>query len=402
VTSEKSPRIVDFSTHFSGPVASRQLVQLGADVIKVENPRHGDGNRGEPSTDGIGIHHLYLNPGTRSIAVDAKSEGWPALVKALTGWADVVIVGNRAASAKRMGIDFATLREHNPELVYCLITGYGLDGPLAEFPAHGLNMDALAGAVPVEWEDGRPVAPESYRSVGTTLAGIEAAIGIYAALHRRDRGAGAQFVHVSVWESALAWMWRDLTQYANTGERWQIYKGLGSRYCMYKTADDAAVLVCPLEKHFWERFCDVVGLEHLKSRGDWSDAGMDYGRAYTGEREEIQERMVTKTRPEWVALLAEADVPVAPVLDWREAMDTEHARANGVMAEYEYHGRTFRIPTTPVSIVSASDGDVSLEHLADRHRRKHEVLTPPPDLGEQTDEILEELGAEDLAGKLRR
>ena len=94
MTTDKRPRVADFSTHFSGPIASRQLVQLGADVIKIENPRHGDGNRfGTPSAGDVNLHHLYLNVGTRSIAVEARSEGWPKLVEAITRWADVVIVG---------------------------------------------------------------------------------------------------------------------------------------------------------------------------------------------------------------------------------------------------------------------------------------------------------------------
>lgn len=402
MTAEKRPRVVDFSTHFSGPVASRQLTQLGADVIKVENPRHGDGNRfGTPSAGGdVNLHHLYLNVATRSIAVEARSEGWPRLIAGLVEWADVVIVGNRPSSAARLGIDYQSLVQHNPQLVYCLITGYGLDGPLSEYPAHGLNMDALAGAVPVEWEDGRPVAPYDYRSVGTTLAGIEAALGIFAGLFRRDQGLGAQFVHVSVWESALSWMWRDLTTYANTGDAWQRYQELGPRYSMYRTSDEKAVLVAPIEQHFWERFCDVVGLpEDVKTRGDWS-SGADYGLDYAGEWAEVQQQMGTRARDEWVGLLAAADVPVAPVLDWREAISSDHVAANGAMATYRFRGRDVSVPTTPVSIVGLGDGSVEMTELARRHRAKADAVTTPPELGEDNEAILKELDLEDLAGKL--
>jgi crotonobetainyl-CoA:carnitine CoA-transferase CaiB-like acyl-CoA transferase len=398
----RTPRVVDFSTHFSGPIASRQLAQLGADVIKVEHPRYGDGNRQVPPLDhGTGTIHYYMNAGARSLAVNSRSRAWKPVVEALTRWADVVIVGNRPANARRLGLDLPTLLGHNPRLIYCLITGYGLEGDWAEYPAHGLNMDALAGAVPIESRDGYPVAPEAYRSFGTTLAGLQAAIGILAALHRRDAGEGAQFVHTSCWEAALGWMWRDVTTQANLGRPWDRYMDLGSRYSMYWTSDDQAILVCPIEKRFWESFCDLLEMpEPARRRGDWG-AGMDWGRGYEDEKVEIQARMRTRTRAEWQRLLAEADIPFAPVLTWAEAMSSSHAEANGVLTDLEYEGRRVRASTTPVSVspVGGEHG-TSTERLARLHREKGQRLSPPPRLGEHSGQILEELGLTDLRGAL--
>ncbi|NBP25665.1 MAG: hypothetical protein EBU81_14190, partial [Proteobacteria bacterium] len=170
-TSAKGPKVADFSTHLSGPIASRQLAHLGANVIKIEHPRVGDGNRFfPPFFHEEGVHHLCLNPGTRSLAIDPKSPQWPEIVRAVARWADVVIVGNRPENARKLGIDLATLQGHNPELIYCLITGYGLEGEFAGLPAHGLNMDALAGTVPTERNGDRPDIPEHFRTAGTTLA----------------------------------------------------------------------------------------------------------------------------------------------------------------------------------------------------------------------------------------
>ncbi|HMG44294.1 MAG TPA: CaiB/BaiF CoA-transferase family protein [Acidimicrobiales bacterium] len=398
----KSPRVVDFSTHLSGPVASRQLVHLGADVVKVENPRFGDGNRTTtPLVDGVGMYHLVLNPGTRSITADVRSPGWPRLTARLAAWADVVIVGNRPSAAARYGIDFHSIVKHRADVVYCLITGYGLDGPWSGLPAHGLNMDAYAGLVPVEWADGRPVPSEAYRSAGTTLAGIHAALGIYAGLHRRSLDGQAQFVHVSIWESAIASMWRDIGTYANTGELWPGYRDKGSRYCMYGTADDRAILLCPGEKHFWESFCDVVELPAaLRARGDWS-SGMDFGEDYLelGEREEIQERIGRRPLDDWVRLMAAADIPFAPVLDWREVLGSEHGSVNGLVSTYEHDGHTVEIPSSPVSVTSA-DGATTADDLAAAHRVKGAVPGPPPELGADTESVLEELGVPDLAEDL--
>lgn len=395
---DKSPKVVDFSTHFSGPIASRQLVQLGADVIKVEHPVHGDGNREVPPVvEGESIMHPYINAGTRSLAVSPRSAAWPAVVEAACRWADVVIVGTRPASARRRGIDFASVVAHNPKIVYCLISGYGLDGPWADYPAHGLQMDVLAGTLAPEKDElGRPVPPASYRSIGTTLAGIEAALGIYAALDRRHRGLGAQFVHVSIWEAALAWQWRDMVSYQRLGMEWIGYRTQGSRYWMYPTADAKALLVCPIERHFWERFCEALGMPaEFRSVGTWDSTGIDFGDGYEDERAEIERRIRSKDRDAWVQILAEADVPVAPVLDVDEAMRSEHADANGVMVTFDYDGRVARVPTTPVSVVSTGGRAPSDAELAGAHRAKGDGLGPPPHLGEHTAELLELLG---LAG----
>lgn len=390
------PKVADFSTHFSGPVCSRQMVQLGADVIKIEHPVHGDGNRGfPPMFKGDGLHHLHLNAGTRSLALTPGTPEWDRFVPAIARWADVVIVGNRPTTALRLGIDFRSLLKVNPDLVYCLISGYGLEGEWAGLPAHGLNMDALAGTVPLDWKDGIPQVPQAYRSVGTTLAGIQAALGIYAALDKRSRGEKGQVVHVSIWEAALSWMWRDLATHANTGKPWTAYQDLGSRYAVYAAADGKAILVCPIEKRFWEKFCDVLELpQDLKARGDWSQ-GTDAGVAYSalGEREQIQQRLLTRHSADWLARLGAADIPVAPILDWSEAMHSPHAQANGVMARYQHHGHPVDVPTTPVSISAAANlACGGYAALAQAHRDKSRLVRPPPELGEHNHEMLKELG----------
>jgi len=259
--------------------------------------------------------------------------------------------------------------------------------------AHGLNMDALAGAVPLEWNDGEPSVPQHYRSVGTTVAGIEAALAIYAALHRRSEGGGGQVVQVSIWESALAWQWRDVATFANLDRPWTAYRDLGSRYAVYGTQDDKALLVCPIEQRFWDAFCLALDLpDELRTRGDWS-GGTDMGSAYValGEREQIGGRLRRRPRDEWLAVLRRAQVPVAPVLDWREAMASPHARANGTMRSYDYRGREVTVPVAPSSVTAVSP-PVGTDEIADAHRRKAEHVGRAPYLGEHNNEILRELG----------
>ena len=172
MTKEPYPRIVDFSTHMSGPIASHLLAELGADVIKIERPGVGDGNRGDhPTIFGEGMFHLALNSGARSLAISTRSPHWSAVVEACASWADAVIIGTRPSAARRRGLDFASMHKVNPEIVYCLISGYGETGPWKDYSAHGQTIDAFAGRAAYEWRDGLPVTPEGWRSTGSTLLG---------------------------------------------------------------------------------------------------------------------------------------------------------------------------------------------------------------------------------------
>jgi crotonobetainyl-CoA:carnitine CoA-transferase CaiB-like acyl-CoA transferase len=388
------PRIVDFSTHLSGPVASHLLVELGADVIKVENPRTGDGNRGlPPFIGGTGMLHLALNAGARSLTFNRHSPHWPAVIDACARWADAVIVGTRPKDARQRGLDFATMVKANPRLVYCSLSGFGDAGPWQDYTAHGQTLDAFAGLVRVEPGNGQPRTLTGWRSSGTTLSGVFAALGVMAALSRRDRGVDhAQYVNVSVWASAMWWSWRDVTMLTNTGEMWTEYSDLGSRYSLYRTADDRVVLVAPIEQKFWERFCDIAGLPaESRSFGTWETSGMDHGRGpeYAHERELIAARLGARTLTEWTELFVAADIPFAPVLTIQEALENDHASANGVLRETTVAGEVFRVPATPVRIADSDGAPTSLP-----------PLPPPPGLGEHNAAVLAELGLAELAAEL--
>lgn len=387
MTSAVRPKVADFSTHFSGPMASRLLSDLGADVVKIENPRIGDGNRSlSPYLRGTGLMHAALNAGARSLAVDRRSSHWPEVVAAAAKWADVVLVGARPSDARRLGIDFESVHRSNPEAVYCLISGYGDTGPWQDLTAHGQTMDAMAGLVPVEWEGDVPHTPAGWRSSGTTLAGINAALGVSYALYQRASGFdGPLHVHVSVWGSAMFWSWRDITCLANLGEPWNEYRDLGSRYSMYGTADRRTLLLAPVEQKFWEAFCDVAGLPELRSSGDWS-RGPDFGRGpqYADERNVLRKRVAESTLAEWRQKLEGTSIPFAPVLTLGEALESEHAAVNEVMVPTALGNRPVLVPAAPVWI---GEGPRSQP-------------TPPPTIGEQTDSVLEQIGLGHLVGRL--
>jgi alpha-methylacyl-CoA racemase len=384
-------RIADFSTHLSGPLATHLLAELGATVVKIENPRYGDGNRGIfEVVPGAALFHLSLNSGTRSLAVDRHSDEWPEVVAACARWADAVVVGARPIDARRRGMDFETMRAANPELIYCSVSGFGDEGPWRDLTAHGQTIDSYAGLVDVVAGDPQPHTRPGWRTAGTTLGGVFAAFGLLAAIHRRDRArsaddqARAQYVSVSLWQAAMWWSWRDLTMLANAGEPWLDYSDLGSRYSLYRTKDGRVILAAPSEQRFWGPFCDILGLPaEWKQVGEWGASGMDHGagEAYAHERVAIAERMATRTLDEWMPLFAEAEIPFAPVLTLDEAMSSEHAEVNGLMRTTELDGATYRIPAVPVRFGA---DDNSLE--------RPQPMSEPPAIGADTAELLAELG----------
>jgi crotonobetainyl-CoA:carnitine CoA-transferase CaiB-like acyl-CoA transferase len=385
-------RIVDFSTHLSGPMASHLLIELGADVIKIERPVIGDGNRGDnPRIHGQGIFHVAVSSGARSLQISTRSPQWPDVVAACARWADAVIVGARPQDARKRGLDFASIQQHNPRIVYCLISGYGETGPWRGYSAHGQTIDALAGMAPVEWRDGLPETPKGWRSTGSTLAGVFGAIGVLGGIVRRDRTNTAQHVSISLWQSALWWNWRDVTCLANLDHGWNEYTNLGSRYAMYPTADDRAVLVAPVEHKFWVEFCNALGLpDDWKDRGDWSESGMHFGAGETEERAAIAAVTRERTLDEWWKVFEGTNIPWAPVLTASEAFQSEHASMEGAMRSTPMAGGTARVVATPVRF--ADDETLGTPG----HEMELPPLSSPPLVGEHTGEILAMLGLEGL------
>jgi len=380
-------KVLDFTRYMPGPLASRVLVDLGADVIKIENTTTGDANRGfAPFINGEGLFHVALNAGTRSLAIDRRSPHWDRVISACVKWADAVLVAGASDSLVRMGLNADKLIAENPRLVYCSITGYGEDGPWRALPAHGLNPDAFAGIVPVERYGEFPQPHEKYQSAGAPLAGLFAALGILGALRRRDETGEPQRITVSLLGAAIWWNWRHVTSFANLGEEWWSYKNFGGRYGTYDTSDGRQILVCPLEKNFWEAFCDLLDMPpDWRSRGSWGTSSMDHGTKYPWERAEIAKKIVQKPFDHWIAEFTRIKIPFAPMLTLKETLGSEHVAANAMLRDVWAGGKEATIPAFPVEARNARGDRIEGER------------PKTPGLGEHNAAILKSVGLAELA-----
>ncbi|HZE60212.1 MAG TPA: CaiB/BaiF CoA-transferase family protein [Burkholderiales bacterium] len=337
-------RVVDFSMFVPGPFASSILADLGADVIKVEPPGGGTGPLprpgGDPGRSYVPVQFETENRNKRSLALDLKNADAKAVVAKLVERAHVVVEGFRPGVAKRLGIDYETLRRHNGRLVYCSISGYGQTGPWRARPGHDVNYVAAAGglAFPGQWL--KPPARSSL-PVADMAGGAFAATAILAAL-REGKGG---YLDLSLFEAAffLTAMRHGLD--AEVDARAHLFPVND----VFETADGQRLTLGILEEHFWQNFVRIV-----PELGDARFA-TDAKRRANGDAlsRELERVLGTKTAAEWLRLCDENDVPVDlcvtpgeaakhPQLVERKATERGHAKfpvwANGRRAGSIRHG----------------------------------------------------------------
>src|SRR6266850_2508433 len=283
--------VVDFSMFVPGPFASSMLADLGADVIKVEPPR------GDPGRSYVPVQFQTENRNKRSIALDLKSADAASVVEKLVRQAQVVVEGFRPGVAKRLGIDYETLRRHNPRLVYCSISGYGQTGRWRERPGHDVNYVAAAGglAFPGQWL--KPPARSSL-PIADMAGGAFAAVAILAAL-RESKGA---YLDLSLFEAAffLTAMRHGLDPKVDPRAH------LFPVNDVFETADGQRMTLGILEEHFWQNFVRIV-----PELGD-DRFSTDAKRRANGDAlsRELERVLKTKSATEWLRLCGENDVPV--------------------------------------------------------------------------------------------
>lgn len=366
-------RILDLTRLLPGPFATLVLADLGADVVKVEDPEGGDWLRHLPPVAGEQSHAYHaLNRNKRSLALDLRSAAGAAAFRRLARRADAVIESFRPGVMDRLGLGFEALRRENPAIVLCSLSGYGQDGPYAARAGHDLDYCAIAGVLATNGPPERPL-PLGVQVADVAGGSWPAATGILAALLRaRATGQGAH-VDVSMTEGALALLAMPLgiasargTPLARGAE---LLTGGAACYGVYRTRDGRFVALGALEPKFFATFCAAVGRPELAERQ------LDDGGA--GPRAELEAIFAGRTRDEWTAFGAEHDACVAPVLEGDEPREDPQLRARGAFVEVPSPGEGRAMPgvATPIRI-----------------RGEPAPLRPAPRLGEHGDQVLAEAG----------
>ncbi|HEY1855341.1 MAG TPA: CoA transferase [Solirubrobacterales bacterium] len=364
-------RVLDFSHVLAGPYATMMLADLGADVIKVERPSHGDETRGwgPPYIDGSSAYFHAVNRGKRSVALDLVSEEGKAAVRRLAASSDIVVENFRPGVPERLGIDYASLAEVNPQLIYASITGFGSVGPMAMMPGSEVVVEAYSGLMEITGEaDGNPVR---FGVAMVDLAtGITAAAGILAAL-LDPAEAGGRKLEFSLYGTALSCL-GTLIASTSAGDdgparRWGTGHPTIVPYAAFRAAD-GEVVIGAINELMWKRLCAALELERAEQSAGWAtNDGRVADRA--GVDAEVARRLAGLPVAEVVARLEAAEVLVAPVESVETAARSEQARAIDIV--FEQQGALF----------ARSVLDTGVE--------------PPeqaPALGEDTAEVLAELG----------
>lgn len=356
--------VLELAFYYPGPLCGLILSDLGAEVVKVESP-DGDPMRpyGARTGESTGANFRMFNRGKKSVVVDLKSGKGREDFLSLVGRADVLLQVFRPDVMERLDLGRERIREANPGIVHCVITGYGATGPWAGRAGHDVNYESLAGIIHTTGTPSGELALSGVPLADMTGA-LLATIAILGALRERDRTGEARFIDVSLTEAAVLANTLGLCGVNFPGEEPRpgglLLNGRFPTYGLYRARDGRWFALGAIEPKFWVAFCEAAGCEDLK--------GMQYDPAGV---ERLREVFASRDGHEWERVARESDVCLEPVLDREEVLDHPQHRARGVFALRE--GSTTHVRITGLDPPSG-------ERLR------------TPELGEHTRETLERTG----------
>jgi crotonobetainyl-CoA:carnitine CoA-transferase CaiB-like acyl-CoA transferase len=383
-------RVIDMTTLGMGPLAGQTLGDYGAEVIKLET-MSGDFFRHNVPKRSPTMAHTYLqfNRNKKSIAVDLKSEGGKQLVRELVATADILLSNTRSQSMRRLGLDYETLKEANPNLIYCACYGYSDLGDYAGRPAADDTIQAMSGLIDLQMRAGNP--PNMVACVVADKAvGLMMVNALMAALIRRMKHGGGQFIEVPMFESMVAFVMPEHM----AGKTFEPPMGqagyarvINPHRRPYQTKD-GLLCVLPYTTEQWLRFFRLIGRDDLVDDPDYS---RPEGRSRRFEElyALIREVMPTRTTAEWVKLLLEADILIGEVKSVDELFDDPHLKQRDMFTEHEHPTEgSIRLIGFPI----VSDAPATSLRLL------------PPNLGEHSAEIARALGRseEDINAMIER
>lgn len=370
--------VIDATQALVGPFTGQTLGDLGADVIKIERPEHGDLTRTYSPRygDELSAYFVSTNRNKRSVSLDLTTAEGQAILRELIAEADVFVQNFAPGNAATFDAEYETLSAVNDDLVYCDISGYGRDSPYADRKSFDIVLQGESGMMSVTGTEDQPAR------IGVSicdLAGAMTAIySILTALYHRERTGDGEYIDVSLLDASFQFLGYHVSNYFATGKN---PTRMGTRhpslmpYQAFETAD-SHIVVGVVSEHIWPKFCRAI------DREEWID---DERYATFSDRVEhrdeldpvLDELFAERTTDEWMAILQEEDVPCTPVQDVETLVDDPHIETRDMVAEMEHPELgTFKSPANPVNFDSLETDEEG----------------PPPRLGEHTDEVLADLG----------
>ena len=376
----KGISILDLINVLAGPFCCHQLAHMGADVIKIETPGTGDLARqlgADPARNAnlMGISFLAQNPGKRSITLNLKSASGKRILKELVQKADALVENFRPGVMARLDLDYETLREANPRLVYCAISGFGQDGPLAKLPAYDQIVQGMSGVMSITG-DGDTAPYRVGYPMGDTIGGMTAAFAVAAALANKAEDRGT-FIDVSMLEAVIATMGWVVSNHLIAGQA-PIPNGndnfTASPSGTFKTADGVMNIAANKQEQF-EALCEIIDNPSLARDPRFADR-KDRLANRSALTAELEVAFATAPTNEWVEKLTTNGVPTGPVWSVPEALAHPQLADRGLL-------QTHRVGSEDLQLVGIG---AKLDGIAPG------VDSPPPTLGEHTNDILSELG----------
>jgi crotonobetainyl-CoA:carnitine CoA-transferase CaiB-like acyl-CoA transferase len=349
------------------------LADLGADVVKVEEPGRGDYTRavGGARLGDVSMLHVRWNRGKRSIAINLRHPEGAAVFRELVRASEVVIEGLRAGALERRDLGYDALAAVNPAIVFASLSGFGQTGPYRDLATHGVAYDAYAGLAPSErTDDDFPTIPRRYHDIGTKAGALYATMGVLAAVLRARATGRGTWLDVAQADAAVAFNAGRIDEILAGA---QIPNGSGGmtaavRYQYYDTSDGRTILFQASERHFFERFCNAVGRADLLAGESGAEFG-EHARGDTALRRELAAIFATRTQAEWVQFFVEHDVPGGPVNRPADLLDDPQFQERFAPAGDPGDGP--RLLRTPIHTGAADS-----------------ATRPAPTLGQHTDNIL--------------
>ena len=369
--------VLDLSHALAGPFGSTMLADYGAEVIKIETPGSGDMSRGwgPPFYGDEPAYFVNLHRNKKSVAIDLKHPEGKALFMRLLDGADIVLENLRVGAVQRLGIDYASVRERNPRVIYCSISGFGQDGPYRDRAALDLIVQAESGMISVTGPPGGPGVRAGV-SIADITAGMFSAFAIVTALHARERTGRGQFIDVSMLEGQLSILHGVVGAYLADGivpGPWGTAYAALLPYQTFRTKTRDLAMGVGNER-LWRTFCGLIGLESLAT-----DPRYATNAARVANRpsliETLQAVFLTRPYEEWEAILMEGGVPVGAINTMDRVVDHPQVVARGALVECDHPVAGKVRVVGPPARLSETPADVRM---------------PAPLLGEHTDAVLRE------------